>query len=43
MAISDENKDRLAKYGTARDSLDDCLTRVLDLTEVTRDDDAAHA
>ena len=37
MSISDENKERLAKFGDARDSLDDCLGRVLDLAEAKRD------
>jgi hypothetical protein len=37
MRVSNENLDRLAKFGDARTSLDDCLGRVLDLAEAMRD------
>ena len=35
--ISEENKARLAKFGDASDTLDDCLERVLTLAEAMRD------
>jgi len=37
MRVSNDNLDRLAKFGDARASLDDCLGRVLDLAEAMRD------
>ena len=33
--VSEGNKKRLAKFGDATNTIDDCLTRVLDLAEST--------
>ena len=35
--VSEENKKRLAKFGDASDTMDDCIGRVLDLAEAMRD------
>ena len=35
--VSEENKKRLAKFGDASETMDDCIGRVLDLAEAMRD------
>jgi hypothetical protein len=35
--VSEENKKRLAKFGDASETIDDCLDRVLTLAEAMRD------
>lgn len=36
VSVSEENKKKLAKFGDASESLNDCLSRVLDLAEAMR-------
>lgn len=37
ITVSRENKDRLAKFGCSLDSLDDCLSCVLDIAIAERE------
>jgi len=37
ISVSRENKKRLAAFGDASESLDDCLTKVLDIAIAARD------
>ena len=35
--MSEDNRDRLAKFGTATDTMDDCLEVVLKIAEAKRE------